>query len=125
MPYKLRKTNDGRFLFTALLGVSIVAVIQIVGRSEVDRSLFVSLYAFAVAVPFLGVFIWTGDLFVTNKPSLDRWYYNFVGVAGSLASLIGIGAIFWHFSRTIGVIFILCSLFGFCVLIAFSKAIDA
>jgi len=112
-----------RLMFSGLLGVSIVAVVQIVGRTELDFPLLVSLYSFAVAIPFLAALVWI--IMVTETvPGGNAWYYGFLAAIGSLGSLFGIGAIFWHFSKAIGAVFVVCSLLGVCVFIAFTGRVE-
>jgi hypothetical protein len=121
MARRISNSNKGRLLFTALLGVSIIAVIQMAGRAQLDRPLLFSRYCFAVAVPFLASFVWIVDLISDSEKLFEAWYYNFVGIVGSSASLLGIGATFWHFSRIVGIVFIVCSAFGSWVIIASAK----
>ena len=124
MPNSKSNYDKGRLIFTALLGMSIIAVVQIVGRTELDISLIIALYCFAVAIPFLASFIWMIDSVSDPKKLADAWYYDFVGIIGALGALAGIGAIFWHFSKIIGVVFIVCSMFGFCSMIAYSNLLE-
>lgn len=100
-------------IYSALLGLSIVATIQLLQVPELDLPLTISLYAFAVNIPPLAVMI------LSIRDSLDyeynvpfRWLAD-MGLATGLISLLAVVSIFWHFSWIAGVLVIVSGAVAF------------
>jgi hypothetical protein len=98
--------DDVRLSITALLGVGVISVVQLLGATTLDDSLRFSLYCFAVAIPFLSAYLQVLSFDPRRKHFPGRWYVATFSALGPLVSLMGLGGIFWHFSRRIGLLFI-------------------
>ena len=120
---RLEGGKEERLICTALLGVSIVSVVEFVGRTDLDLPLRVSLYCFAVAIPFLTAYLMVLNVSSRIEHIAGKWYLNALGISAILGALAGVGAVFWHFSRIIGLVFIACSIIGFFVWIIFEESV--
>jgi hypothetical protein len=100
-----------RIIMGALLGISSVALIQFLQLKKLDASLTLGLYCFAIAIPVLamGLFV----IHVQELYGLEEGHYPLFGdiveMLGVLAAFAGIGAIFWHFHRLAGGVFVVVS----------------
>src|SRR5262245_41619300 len=92
-----------RLIYAGLLGLSAAGVIQMVDKSDLDAANLVAVHAFAVAVPLLAVGLVTDYARRAGTP-IPRWR-DLLGLAGSLAAVFGLGAIFFHFGITPGTVF--------------------
>lgn len=97
-----------------LIGIGMVTVIQLLQVSTFDTPLYVSLYAFAAAIPMLAAHFLIHLVrpnFYLVYPAL---YEPFLRWVGYVLALVGIGAIFWHFSTSVSVafVFLLTSIFS-------------
>jgi hypothetical protein len=102
-------------MYFGIAAVSFAAVLQILTLPSLDTALWISLYCFSISIPmnvFMG-YIWTylSEIFSYRTAFVSE----IIGTAGGngIAS-IGIAAIFWHFSSTIGIIFLISGAFGWC-----------
>ena len=114
MPEK-RYIVEDKLVTAGLLGLSTIAVLTVLTMPQHDTSLEISLFSFAVAIPLL-----TGAYFIRVRESfyetrINKWYVDFIGVAGIFAGFIGIASIFFHFSIIIGILFIISAIFTFAV----------
>jgi cobalamin synthase len=103
-------------MYFGIAAVSFAAVLQILTLPSLDTELWISLYCFSISIPvnvFMG-YIWTylSEIFSYRTAFVSE----IIGTAGGngIAS-IGIAAIFWHFSSTIGIIFLISGAFGWCL----------
>src|ERR1700675_4379748 len=88
-----------------LIGVAVIAVFHLLGLPSLGKSLTVSLYGFAISIPLLSFNILafiaeSGYAYYENI-----WYHPLSFFLGALASLVGIGGLFFHFSIKLGVLF--------------------
>lgn len=102
-----------QIITTALIGISAVAVIQLLQVTALDVPLKVSLYCFAISIPMLALYL----LIILSKPNYklqsDMWADQIAVYTGGFCSVVGIAAIFWHFSVSIGITFIITSIFAY------------
>lgn len=98
--------------YSALLGVSVLATVQIISLPELSTSLMLSTVCFAVAIPFLTSTVYT-DISVRKE---DGKYEPTGGWAlltdplGILASWFGLTEIFIHLWWLAGMLFTLASI---------------
>jgi len=106
--YPLSETQhrEDMLIYSGLLGIAVIAVVQLLGAPAIDRSLTVSLYAFAVAVPMLAVSIYGLTVELGYKYAVMPAYMEIAHFGGALAAITGTAGIFWHFSRLIGLTFL-------------------
>lgn len=132
MPESKREINqeDNRqeeALSGALIAVGVIAVIEMLGLVSLDRPLTVSLYCFATSIPVLvlNILLLMSESH-GNRFSADTWYRAFAFIFGSLFSLIGTGALFYHFSMLAGSLFTFVSFVGLVMVFHYSaKLFDA
>jgi len=97
----------------ALVGLAVVAMVQMLSLNVLDLPLKVSICSFAISIPllsavFISAIVETSFDFSVDKPFLLKA----VALGGYLASLIGVPALFFHFAIYAGVIFIAGSVIG-------------
>src|SRR5215813_10434791 len=90
----------------ALAGIAVVAIVQMLSLQSLDVGLTVSVCCFAVSIPFLASLLLCKIQserfgFTTNNVAIGR-----VSDFGKIFSLVGIGALFFHFTVYAGIIFI-------------------
>jgi hypothetical protein len=92
-----------RLIYAGLLGLSAASVIQMVDKSDLNTQQLVAAHAFAVAIPLLAVGLVTDYARRAGTP-IPRWRDG-LGLAGTLASVCGLGAIFFNFGAGPGCVF--------------------
>jgi hypothetical protein len=102
-------------IFSALIGVGIISIVQITSVTALSKSLRVAVFCFSISIPFLAavlyILVHLDDDVVVYIPN----YFRFIYLNGILFSFAGIAAIFFHFHRVFGIIFILASMLAsFC-----------
>ena len=102
----LEKAKEDTLVYSGLLGISVIAVVQLLGTSVIDKPLTVSLYAFAVAIPMLAISIYAVAFEASYEYTVIPIYMDIANFGGPLASIIGTAGLFWHFSRLIGITFL-------------------
>jgi hypothetical protein len=100
-----------RLIYAGLLGLAAAGVIQLSDKSDLDIALTIEVWAFAVAIPLLAVGLIT-DYARRAGTSIPSWR-DLIGLAGSLAAVVGLGGLFFHFGTTPGVLFAVCCVVGF------------
>jgi hypothetical protein len=118
---KLVKTNDKyshekQLLWGGISGLASVAIIQMIGQPKLDTALSVSLFAFAISIPFL-VFCILAEILrrrflytsVTNP-----WYLNSCNFLGISTGVIGLAGLFWHLSWQASIVFLFSGLLVIC-----------
>jgi hypothetical protein len=113
-PYR---RNDHRLrvdllTYSGLLGISTVAMTQILPISPLDRALRVAVFAFAVAIPMLAASIAVDSERAGAPINIDTHWEYVMKQAGMLASFIGVTSIFFHFGVFAGVVFLAISIFA-------------
>jgi hypothetical protein len=109
-----RRPNQGRKVASgALAGVSVVSIVQMLSVNSLDVPLKISVYSFAITIPALSaVFINTvvEDYYGGSRVRMPLLVI--VTTIGYLAGLIGVAALFFHFAKYAGILFIVLSLLG-------------
>jgi hypothetical protein len=101
-----KETIDG-----ALLAYTLVAVLEgFLGRDTFDRPLTIAMYCFAVASPLLAsmVLLVRG---ATWEMKWLPWPFSLFRVTARFLVVVGTGAIFWHFSTFVGLVFLSTGIF--------------
>ena len=101
-----RIQEQRKIVVGALLGVSALALTQLINARSLGVPLLLATYSFAAAIPLLAF-----DLYATANEALGEltvrvWYRNLVRFTGSLAATIGVGAMFWHLGIGPGLTFL-------------------
>jgi predicted tellurium resistance membrane protein TerC len=104
-----------------LSGIGMVMVIQLLQVPTLDTPLYVSLHAFAAAIPMLTAHFVIHLLRPNFYLVYTALYEPFLRWVGFALALVGIGAIFWHFPSSVTFIFILASIFSASTLIHWSS----
>lgn len=102
-----------RSLYTGLLGVSIVSMIELLGASSIGMALIASISAFALAIPLLCFSLYVVMQEAKYTYSVQPWYLDSANAVGVLAAYCGLLALFCHFSVAMGILFFgssICSL---------------
>jgi hypothetical protein len=120
------KTSDAYVKFktlitTGLLGVDVLAVFTFLTMNEIDRSVTISLYAAAIAIPFLTLLILTTLVEERYQYYVTPRYIAFAEILGIFSSIVALGAIFWHFSWIVALIFVLTCIVASVFLMRFAN----
>src|SRR5437764_149421 len=93
--------NEGyqfeRVLAAALAGLGTVVVTQLLQVASLDAALKIALYCFAISIPMLAAY-WFILLGKAGNMSHFGLPEMITMVVGLWSGVIGLGAIFWHFS---------------------------
>jgi hypothetical protein len=113
-PYKRNDANlrENLLIYSALLGISTVAMTQILPISPLDRALRVAVFAFAVTIPLLAGSIMIERIKMSEPINIDTRLEAVMNLAGILASVVGITSIVFHFGVFAGVVFLAISIFA-------------
>jgi hypothetical protein len=100
-----------RLIYAGLLGLAVASVLQVFEREETDLAQEVGLHAFALAIPLLAVGLITD--YARRAGTLIPGWYNLIGLLGAFASIVGFGALLFHFGIGVGLIFAVGSVLCF------------
>lgn len=120
-----RARQDTRIMFGALVGVAIVALVQMLSVNSLDVSLKVSTYGFAVSIPSLTAVVLCLMDEARHGIAMYRTRLLLLMLAGSLASFVGISGLFFHFSSYAGITFVAGSVIGFVIWIQHMQKIES
>ncbi len=105
-------------VYSALLGVSVIAVVQLLSLEELGWFLSISVLFFALAIPAL-----TATVYIINQSRKGEYQYEvqtlwtfLMDLAGVLFSLAGITGLFLHLWWVAGVLFVLFIAAAFAIL---------
>ena len=104
---KVRKAAESMFeiICGGLIGIDIIAIIQMIGLPPLDSGLTLALYCFAISLPLLALFVFFVQIERTRKCSIDIWYkYLFLAV-GIVCAPLGVGLLILHLSQTAAYVF--------------------
>jgi carbon starvation protein CstA len=110
-----------RLIFGGLIGVSVVAVIELINTTVWDRSLRLALYFFAASIPILAMSIVVDTLKSHFKYSVTPAYMFYANLSGITLTLIGLTALFWHLSSLSAVIFFISSISALAITITYHR----
>jgi hypothetical protein len=99
-------------MYSGLLGISTVAMTQILPITPLDRALRVAVFAFAVAIPLLAGSIMAEREKTRTPINIDTSLELVMNLASMLASVVGVTSIFFHFGVLVGVVFLAFSIFA-------------
>ena len=109
-PLRERNKRD-TLVYVALLGVSVVAVVQLLSLSELGWFLSMSVLCFALSIPALAA-----TVYIVNLSRKGEYQYEvetlwtfLMDLAGVLFSLAGIAGLFLHLWWVAGALFVLFS----------------
>lgn len=99
--------GDVRLTITAFLGIAVISIVQLSATAIADNALRFSVYCFAAAIPLLAGYLRLLAFDPHRQHIRGRlWYVIVLAVCGPLATLLGLGGIFWHFSYRVALVFI-------------------
>ena len=120
-----RVIEDDKLLCGALLGINVVAVVELVGVNQLDAALKVAVHCFAVSIPLLVLHILARINESQNKYHTESGgYFYLVTFFSPFISLAGIGAFFWHFSPTVGLLFIVTGVFALVAFFGYTTELE-
>jgi hypothetical protein len=105
-----------------LIGLSVVALLQILGTTEMASLQRVSLYCFAIAIPLLAFCFAVTAVTPQDKFVLRRYIWHPLDVGCGLA-LAGIGLLIIHVAPIAGVIFAGLTIMGSFILVLYIRRI--
>jgi FlaA1/EpsC-like NDP-sugar epimerase len=96
-----------------------------IGQSDLDVALSVSIHSFAVSIPFLCSLIYTGYYEIRFKYTSNPAFLTLAEIIGIGGAMLGILALFWHFSWVAGSTFLVCSVLASVYAAWFSSIVEA
>lgn len=120
----VKRERRNPLVYSAFLGVAVLAVIQLLPLAELDWPLTFSVISFAISVPLLA-----GTVYIINTSrradyeyEVETWGTFLMDLAGILLNLGGIMWLFWHLWWAAGVLFFLSSAVAFAIFIHYLNA---
>jgi hypothetical protein len=107
-----------------LIGVEAVAVIQLAALPSLDLPLTVVVYAFAFSLPCLSMAILAQDYESEFDYAATPLYKDLADTLGMIGGVVGIFALFWHFSLMIGVAFIASSVLAIVYILSYQRLLN-
>jgi hypothetical protein len=110
----------------ALVGLGVIAIVQMLSLNSLDIPLKISVCSFAVSIPSLTVVLlceWT-EIRIDFR-SHAPWVSFAVGLLawiGYISSLAGVSALFFHFMNYAGIIFLVMCVIGLSIWVVFEGA---
>ncbi|TMC21053.1 MAG: hypothetical protein E6J34_10755 [Chloroflexi bacterium] len=118
------KTHPSDIWSGGLIAVALVILQGFFTLNPIDPPVFISITAFAVAIPILSCNLLTNFL---RKRSGKKPTYRVLEIlfyyGGIFAALVGTGAAFWHTSWVLALVFAFTSVIALIVFIAIQKSI--
>lgn len=99
-----------KLMYTALLGVSSVALLQFVQLPKLSTALTVSLFAFAVAIPLLSMGLFTVAFLEVYESRTPPLWFGALEAVGIIVALLGLAALLWHLHWLASIVFCATSL---------------
>lgn len=96
-----------------LIAIGLVMLQAFIALTSLDSAEFISVLAFAIAIPLLTGRILQNFLVKLSKKDRVALGCSNTYYLGTLAALVGIGAAFWHVSYVAGIVFISSSFVAF------------
>ena len=112
---EMRSPQARKTACAALVGVGVVALVQMLSVNSLDVPLKVSVCSFAFSIPALSTVLICALVDDTYAVFHSKRYLKTVNTIGYVAALIGVGALFFHFAVYAGLIFTGMSLIGIVV----------
>jgi len=107
--------EDNRIVFSGLLVFCLLVVGESVGKENIDLSMQICLFLCAVSIPLLATSIALTKLETGFKVTTRPEYFNWLVRIAVGSSLAAITSTFFHFSKEIGLIFIVSIIASFTV----------
>lgn len=96
-----------KYYFGGLIAITLIIAQGFFTAAPLDTAQFISVIAFAVALPFLVcILLFSYD---TEAQKVYTDFHNVIGSTAVIIDVIGITSAFWHISWIVGVIFFICS----------------
>ena len=102
-----------RLIYAGLLGLSAASVLGMVEKGAPELPHQVAIHSFAVAIPLLVVGIIT-DYSRRTGTTIPLWH-DLLCLFGAVASVVGLGSLFFSFGLVAGIVFICACAVGFIV----------
>ena len=115
------------FLCGALLAVGVILLQVFITTGITDIPIFISVVALSLAIPILSGGIYALQLEIEDQYRMEgKWagIPAFGFLAGSIITIVGVGAAFWHLSWIVGVLFIVAVLVMFWLVVLYRPTFE-
>lgn len=114
--------NQNRLIFGGIIAFGVATIFSLIDKS-LDLPLYISLYSFAISMPFCGASLFIQYSFIQpgRNFSLLSTKYAPLYLFSSITGGIGVSSLFFHFSIIIGSIFVFCFIVSLIWTICFQK----
>lgn len=116
--------RENLLIATALISVSMIITIELINQKTKSTELWVALYCFAFSIPLLVGSVASMYLEKLYLIRADIWYLKICNFFGCFLSIIGLCAVFFNFSKIIGIVFLIASMFVFFVLYKYTNLLE-
>lgn len=104
-----------KIIFSGIVGFASIAMVQLLSLrlDSLDIALTISLYSFAISLPFSTMILLLSFFKENYKKSIpeSKIFITFVALV-ALIFLFGVAALFFHFDTQKGIIFAICAIIG-------------
>jgi hypothetical protein len=121
----LSVVEEDRLIYSALLGISTIAVIQLASVGQMDASLFFSLACFSVAIPLAAGKILALGLELKAGCTAATPFSRVSQILAASGSLLGIGGMFCHFSSWLGFAFLASCAWAIALVLHISRKVNS
>src|SRR5262245_2541843 len=105
----IRQTN---VILAGLIGIGVVIVQALIAINATDSAAMIALFAFAIALPLLGILVVLNVTLVEYRYASYPVYLSFAYIVGEASACVGVIAAFWHVSWIAGVLVVISGLVG-------------
>jgi hypothetical protein len=117
---RVQKAAETMFevICAALIGVDVIALVQLATLTYLDEYLTDAVYSFAISIPLLTFFVLSVRMEKTREVSISIWYKDIALFLGIIGTPVGVGCLIAHLSLRAGTIFgLLCAVVMLLVMI--------
>ena len=115
--FEMDMTEDNfkydRVMSGGLIAFSLIIVQAFIATGLTDPASYISIMAFAIAIPLLAMYAFTYSALNLLTPFKAPARVGITFIGGCLIDLIGLDAAFWHISWFAGLLFIASGLLGY------------
>ena len=114
-------TQQALVVYGGLIAVGVVILQALIPAQSLDLPLFISILAFAIALPFLAVMVLVNHAQASYRYASYPRYLTVVILLGQGGAFIGVLAAFWHISWIAAVLLLISGGIGLAVYAAYAK----
>ncbi len=116
--------RESTAILAGLIGISLVIVQALIAIRATDLPAMIALFAFAVALPMLGMLVIINALYAKHRYVSFPLYLTLAYALGEGGAALGVVAAFWHVSWVAGALILVSGLLGLGVYLAYTRQLE-